>query len=129
MGFVIYYVDNSIDIDKAISIALDSKIQYPAACNAIETLLIHEDVADIFIKKSLPIFSNAGVTLKGDNKSQSLGVSIPATEADWSTEYLDLILSIKIVRNVDEAIEHIRKYSSRHTEAIVTDDKEVAKKF
>jgi len=128
-GICHLYVDNSVDIDKAISIALDSKIQYPAACNAIETLLIHEDVAEMFLKKGIPIFSNAGVTLKGDSKSQSLGVKNIADEADWSTEYLDLILSIKIVRNVDEAIEHIRKYSSRHTEAIVTDDKEVAEKF
>ncbi len=128
-GICHLYVDNSIDIDKAISIALDSKIQYPAACNAIETLLIHEDVAEIFLKKALPIFSNAGVTLKGDARSQSLGVKNKADEVDWSTEYLDLILSIKIVCNADEAIEHIRKYSSRHTEAIVTDNKEVAEKF
>ncbi len=128
-GICHLYVDNSVDIDKAISIALDSKIQYPAACNAIETLLIHEDVAEMFLKKGLPIFSNAGVTLKGDTKSQSLGVKNKADEADWSTEYLDLILSIKIVRNVAEAIEHIRKYSSRHTEAIATDNKEVAEKF
>ncbi len=128
-GICHLYVDASVDIDKAISIALDSKIQYPAACNAIETLLLHENVAEIFLKKSLPVFSNAGVTLKGDTKSQSLGVKNPATDSDWSTEYLDLILSIKIVRNLDEAIEHIRKYSSRHTEAIATDDKEVAEKF
>jgi len=128
-GICHLYIDDSVDIVKAISIALDSKIQYPAACNAIETLLIHEDVAEMFLKKGLSIFSGAGVTLKGDTKSQSLGVKNKADEADWSTEYLDLILSIKIVRNVDEAIEHIRKYSSRHTEAIVTDDKEVAEKF
>ncbi len=128
-GICHLYIDDSVDIAKAISIALDSKIQYPAACNAIETLLIHEDVAEMFLKKGIPIFSNAGVTLKGDSKSQSLGVKNKADEVDWSTEYLDLILSIKIVRNVDEAIEHIRKYSSRHTEAIVTDDKEVAEIF
>jgi len=128
-GICHLYVDASVDIAKAISIALDSKIQYPAACNAIETLLIHENVADMFLKKSLPIFSSAGVTLKGDSKSQSLGVRNPANDADWSTEYLDLILSVKIVRNVDEAIEHIRKYSSRHTEAIATNDNAVAEKF
>ena len=73
-GICHLYVDNSVDIDKAISIALDSKIQYPAACNAIETLLIHEDVAEMFLKKGLPIFSSEGVTLKGDTKSQALGV-------------------------------------------------------
>ena len=128
-GICHLYVDKAVDVDQAISLALDSKIQYPAACNAIETLLIHEDVADMFLKKSLPIFSNAGVTLKGDSKSQSLGVENPATDEDWSIEYLDLILSIKIVQNVDEAIQHIRKYSSRHTEAIATNDKEVAEKF
>ena len=128
-GICHLYVDNSVDIDKAISIALDSKIQYPAACNAIETLLIHEDVAEMFLKKGLPIFSSEGVTLKGDTMSQALGVKNKADESDWSKEYLDLILSIKIVRNVNEAIEHIRKYSSRHTEAIVTDDKMVAEKF
>ncbi len=118
-GICHLYVDDCVSIDQAISIALDSKIQYPAACNAIETLLIHENVADIFLR----------ITIKGDDKSQSLGVENQATEADWSTEYLDLILSIKIVRNVDEAIEHIRKYSSRHTEAIATNDKEIAEKF
>ena len=123
------YVDNSVDVDQAISIALDSKTQYPAACNAIETLLIHEDIADTFLKRSLPIFSDAGVTLKGDIQSQSLGVKNSASDADWSTEYLDLILSVKIVRNVNEAIDHIRKYGSRHTEAIATSDKEVAQKF
>ena len=128
-GICHLYVDNVVDIDKAISIALDSKIQYPAACNAIETLLIHNDVAEIFLKKVLPIFSIEGVTIKGDEKSQSLGVKNKADETDWSTEYLDLTLSIKIVNNIDEAIEHIRKYGSRHTEAIVTDDKEVAEKF
>tara|TARA_B100000579_G_scaffold423080_1_gene425835 strand:- start:1969 stop:3285 length:1317 start_codon:yes stop_codon:yes gene_type:complete len=128
-GICHLYVDSSVDIPQAISLALDSKIQYPAACNAIETLLIHENVADIFLEKSLPIFSNAGVTLRGDTKSQSLGVKNEVTESDWSTEYLDLILSIKIVSNVEEAIDHIRKYSSRHTEAIVTNDKAVAEKF
>jgi len=128
-GICHLYVDASVDIDKAISIALDSKVQYPAACNAIETLLIHESVAEIFLKKSIPIFSNAGVTLKGDTKSQVLGVKNLATDEDWSTEYLDLILSIKIVRNVDEAIAHIRKYSSRHTDAIATNEKKVAEKF
>ena len=90
-GICHLYVDNSVDIDKAISIALDSKIQYPAACNAIETLLIHEDIAEMFLKKGLSIFSSAGVTLKGDTKSQSLGVKNKADEADWSTEYLSLI--------------------------------------
>jgi len=128
-GICHLFIDNDVNIDMALSVALDSKIQYPAACNAIETLLIHENVADMFLKKSLPIFSNEGVTLKGDTKSQALGVKNKADEADWSKEYLDLILSIKIVRNVNEAIEHIRKYSSRHTEAIVTDDKVVAEKF
>ena len=128
-GICHLYVDSSVDVDQAISIALDSKIQYPAACNAIETLLIHENIAEKFIKKSLPIFSNAGVILKGDSKSQSLGVKNLANDQDWSTEYLDLILSIKIVRDVDEAIEHIRKYSSRHTEAIATNDKKIAEKF
>ena len=128
-GICHLYVDASVDIDKAIGLALDSKIQYPAACNAIETLLIHENIAETFLKKSLPIFSNAGVTLRGDRNSQSLGVTNPASEADWSTEYLDLILSVKIVSNVEEAIEHISKYSSRHTEAIATDDKKVAEKF
>ncbi len=128
-GICHLYVDSSVDIDQAINLALDSKIQYPAACNAIETLLIHEDIADLFLQKSLPMFSNAGVILRGDKKSQSLGVENPATDSDWATEYLDLILSIKIVSNFDEAMEHIRKYSSRHTEAIATTDKAVAEKF
>ena len=128
-GICHLYVDSSVDIDQAINLALDSKIQYPAACNAIETLLIHEDIADLFLQRSLPMFANAGVILRGDKKSQSLGVENPATDSDWATEYLDLILSIKIVSNLDEAIKHIRKYSSRHTEAIATTDKVVAQKF
>lgn len=128
-GICHLYIDASVDIDQAISLALDSKIQYPAACNAIETLLIHENVAYEFLNKSIPIFTNAGVELRGDAKSQSLGVKNPATDTDWSTEYLDLILSVKVVRNIDEAIEHIRKYSSRHTEAIATNEKQIAEKF
>lgn len=128
-GICHLYIDSSVDIPQAINLALDSKVQYPAACNSIETLLIHEDIAYSFLQKSLPMFSDAGVILRGDKKSQSLGVENPATDSDWATEYLDLILSIKIVRNLDEAIEHIRKYSSRHTEAIATTDKAVAEKF
>ena len=128
-GICHLYVDSFVDIDQAINLALDSKIQYPAACNAIETLLIHENIAEEFLRKSLPLFANEGVTLKGDAKSQSLGVENAATDEDWSTEYLDLTLSIKIVSNVDQAIEHIRTYSSRHTEAIATNKNEVAEKF
>ncbi|GCE64235.1 glutamate-5-semialdehyde dehydrogenase [cyanobiont of Ornithocercus magnificus] len=123
------YVDAAADINHALRIALDAKTQYPAACNAIETLLIHRDIAASFLKQALPLFHKAGVRLLGDEDSCYLGVTEVATEDDWHREYLDLTLAICTVSDIDSAIDHIRRYGSRHTEAIVTNDKAAARKF
>ncbi len=128
-GICHLYVDSSADLDQALRIAIDSKTQYPAACNAIETLLVHTEVARDFFCKALPAFKKLGVTLLGDAESQSYGVEGAATERDWATEYLDTTLSIKIISGLEEAIEHIRCYGSRHTEAIVANDHQVAELF
>ncbi len=123
------YVDSFADLSKALEIAIDSKCQYPAACNAIETLLVHSQVAPSFLEKAIPAFDKLGVKLLGDEISCSLGVDNKADESDWSTEYLDLILSIKVVNDIDEALDHIRSYGSRHTDAIVTEDDNAANRF
>ena len=109
--------------------SLDSKIQYPAACNAIETLLIHNDIASSFLKKAIPVFESNNVKLKGDKKSVSLGVSFQANEEDWRTEYLDKILSVKIVDSIDDALNHIQEFSSKHTDGIITNNSQNARKF
>tara|TARA_Y100001968_G_C19450442_1_gene768178 strand:- start:6425 stop:7159 length:735 start_codon:yes stop_codon:yes gene_type:complete len=128
-GICHLYIDASSDIDQSVRIAVDSKTQYPAACNSIETLLLHEQIADPFLKKAIPVFNELGVTLKGDEKSCNLGVANVIEKNDWSTEYLDLILSIKVVSDLQEALDHINRYGSRHTDAIVSDDRNVAEKF
>ncbi len=128
-GICHLFVDKDAHIDQAISIAIDSKTQYPAACNAIETLILHQDVAKLFLDKAVPAFENMGVTLLGDKTSQSLGISRHATESDWAEEYLDLKLSVKVVASLKEATDHIQKYGSRHTDGIVTGNIETAEKF
>ncbi len=128
-GICHLYIDKTADLEKALKIALDSKTQYPAACNAIETLLVHEEIAANFLAKAVPLFDSNGVTLLGDKVSRSLGVSQAASEKDWETEYLDMTLSIKVVNSLETALEHINQYGSRHTESIVCEDKETAEKF
>lgn len=121
-GICHLYIDKQADLDKAISIAVDSKTQYPAACNAIETLLIHQNIADIFLPKVAQALANYQVELRGDELSRKI-INIPsATEEDWKTEYSDLILSIKIVPSLEDAITHINTYGSKHTDAIITED-------
>ena len=120
---------NECNIDLAIKVALDSKIQYPAACNSIETLIIHKDKASEFLIKAMPIFKDKNVQLKGDERAVSLGIQVLADEEDWGKEYLDLILSVKIVDNIDDAISHIQRFSSKHTDGIITENKENAAKF
>ena len=123
------YVDAAADIDKAVRVAVDSKSQYPAACNAIETLLVHRAIAKPFLTAALPAFAAAGVQLRGDAESVALGVAESATEEDWSTEYLDLILAVKLVDDLESATDHIRSYGSRHTEVILTEDSQAADRF
>jgi glutamate-5-semialdehyde dehydrogenase len=131
-GICHVYVDRAADVDKAMRITLDSKTQYPAACNAAETLLVHEGIAQRFLPHAVAELKAAGVEVRGCAKTLALsdGQDIaPAIEADWATEYSDLILSIKVVSGLDEAIAHIERYGSGHTEAIVTEDAEAARKF
>ena len=123
------YVDITADIHKAIAIAVDSKTQYPAACNAIETLLVHSAIAPEFLPLVLTALQERGVKLLGCDRTQQIIDVGQATDADWSTEYCDLILSIKVIDSLEEAIAHITTYGSKHTEAIVTEDQAIADIF
>ncbi|MBD3880409.1 glutamate-5-semialdehyde dehydrogenase [Phormidium tenue FACHB-886] len=130
-GICHLYIDKAAEVQKAVPIAVDSKTQYPSACNAIETLLVHREIADRFLPEAAAALQACEVELRGDAQTRALlGETIQeATEADWSTEYSDLILSIKIVDSLEGAIDHINSYGSRHTEAIVTADLEAAQHF
>ena len=129
-GICHLYVDQAADITKAINITVDSKIQYPAACNAIETLLVHSSIAGEFLPQVAAALEAKNVELRGDEGTLKILPNIvPATEIDWQTEYSDLILAIKIVDSLNEAICHIENYGSRHTEAIITEDITAAESF
>ena len=128
-GICHLFIDIEANLEMALSVALDSKIQYPAACNAIETLLVHKDIAPAFLEKAIPLFNSNDVKLIGDKRSVELGLKYKASLDDWKTEYLDLILSIKIVDDLEEAITHIQKYSSKHTDGIITENSNTANKF
>jgi len=128
-GICHLFIDIEANLEMALSVALDSKIQYPAACNAIETLLVHKEIAPVFLEKAIPLFDSNDVKLIGDKRSVELGLSNEASLEDWHTEYLDLILSIKIVDDLDEAITHIQKFSSKHTDGIITENLSTANKF
>ena len=128
-GICHLFIDIEANLEMALSVALDSKIQYPAACNAIETLLVHKDIAPAFLEKAIPLFNSNDVKLIGDKRSVELGLNYEASLEDWETEYLDLILSIKIVDDLEEAITHIQKYSSKHTDGIITENSNTANKF
>ena len=128
-GICHLFVDRAADLQQALRVALDSKTQYPAACNAIETLLVDGAIAPAFLPLAIDAFAEAGVQLRGDAASQALGVGQGASEADWSTEYPDLILSVKVVVDLEAALEHIARYGSRHTDAICTTDVAAADRF
>jgi len=128
-GICHLFIDTEANLEMALSVALDSKIQYPAACNAIETLLVHKDIAPAFLEKAIPLFNSNDVKLIGDKRSVELGLKYEASLEDWKTEYLDLILSIKIVDDLEDAITHIQKYSSKHTDGIITENLNTANKF
>ena len=123
------YVDQEVDVPQAIRVALDAKTQYPAACNAIETLLLHRSSAAPFLEQALPVFAQAGVELRGDAASQALGVSKAAVADDWRTEYSDLILSVRVVDDLQQALDHIAQNGSRHTECICTTNGATAETF
>ena len=128
-GICHLYVDKAADVQKAVAIAVDAKTQYPAACNAIETLLVHQAIASEFLLEAVVALQLRNVELRGDDRTLDILNITAATEADWSTEYSDLILAIKIVDTLDEAIAHINTYGSRHTEAIATENAETAAIF
>ncbi len=128
-GICHIYVDGQADLDMAVKITVDSKCQYVATCNAVETLLVDSKIAKQFLPKVKMALEKRNVELRGCPKTVAIIDVKPATEEDWSTEYLDYILSIKVVNGLDEAIEHINRYSSAHTDAIVTNNREKAEKF
>ncbi len=134
-GICHLYVDAAADIATAVPIAVDSKVQYPAACNAIETLLVHRDAAVAFLPAAGTALQEAGVTVRADEEAHAILIAgglddvEPATVDDWSTEYSDLILAVHVVESLDAAIGHINTYGSRHTEAIVTEDQAAADTF
>jgi glutamate-5-semialdehyde dehydrogenase len=124
------YVDAGADLDKALGIVVNAKVQRPGVCNAAETLLVHEDVADRFVVEAAKALIAEGVELRGDQRSRDLVPDmVPATEEDWATEYLDLILAVRVVPDLETAIDHVRSYGTGHTEAIVTEDRRAADRF
>ncbi len=128
-GICHVYIDSEADIDMAVNIAVDSKCQYVAVCNAAETMLVNEKVADEFLPKFEAALKEKDVEVRGCEKTRSIIDVKEATEQDWGTEYLDYILAVKVVYNTDEAISHINKYGSSHTDTIVTKNKDNAAKF
>ncbi|NIB99426.1 glutamate-5-semialdehyde dehydrogenase [Halobacterium sp. R2-5] len=123
------YVDEDADLDMAEDVAFDAKVQYPAVCNAVETLLVSEVVADDFLPGMVERYEDAGVELRGDDATRDIVDVDPATEEDWETEYGDLELSIKVVEDVYDAVDHVNAHGSKHTESIVTEDDDTAAVF
>jgi glutamate-5-semialdehyde dehydrogenase len=122
-------VDRAADLSMAVKVCYDSKVQYPAVCNAMETLLVDEKVAEAFLPLIARRYEDAGVEMRGDDETRKFIRTVPATNDDWSTEYNDLTVSIKVVRSMDEAAEHINHYGSHHTDAIITSDEDRARLF
>ncbi|MHB8763972.1 MAG: glutamate-5-semialdehyde dehydrogenase [Deferrisomatales bacterium] len=124
------FVDASADLDQAEAIVMNAKVQRPGVCNALETLLVHRDAAPSFLPRVARALEAAGVELRGCPETRALVPSArPATEEDWHAEYLDLILAVRVVGSLDEAVEHIETYGSLHTEVIVTRDYQNAQRF
>lgn len=124
------FVDYNADFDIAEKIVINGKVQRPGVCNALETLLVDERAAAVFLPRMIASLKKLGVEIRACDRTQKIVADVKlATEEDWSAEYLDLILAVKIVRNIDEAMDHIQKYGSMHTESIVTQDKNNAERF
>ena len=124
------YVDKDADLNMAVEICYDAKVQYPAVCNSMETLLIHKDIAKQFLPLIAQKYEEGKVELRGNTKARKILPKIKkASKKDWQTEYLDLILSIKIVESLQEAIDHINYFGSHHTDGIITNNKNIAQKF
>ncbi|ELZ44789.1 gamma-glutamyl phosphate reductase [Halorubrum californiense DSM 19288] len=128
-GICHVYVDEAADLEMAEEVAFDAKVQYPAVCNAVETLLVHESVADDFLPGLVARYEEAGVELRGDERTREVVDVDPATDDDWDTEYGDLELSIRVVDDTYAAVEHVNHHGSKHTESILTEDAETAEAF
>jgi glutamate-5-semialdehyde dehydrogenase len=123
------YVDKDADLGLAVEILVNAKAQRPSVCNAAETLLVHADVADAFVPRALEALKAAGVTVHGDERIARHGDVVPATEDDFRAEYLSLDIAAAVVDSLDDAVDHIRRYGSAHTEAIVTRSQQAARRF
>ena len=124
------FVDASADYEQAQKICINAKVQRPGVCNAMETLLIHQDIAETFVPRIATAMRAQGVDLRGCETTREFAEEVlPATEEDWHAEYLDLTLAVRVVGNIDEAIDHIRKYGSLHTEVIITRDYQNSQRF
>ncbi|MFJ8211521.1 glutamate-5-semialdehyde dehydrogenase [Streptomyces sp. NPDC096033] len=128
------YVDAQADLDMAVDILINSKAQRPSVCNAAETLLVHRDIADAFLPRALAALADAGVTVHGDARvlaaaEESKATALPATDEDWAAEYLSYDIAAAVVDSLDEAVAHIRRWTSGHTEAIVTTSQAAARRF
>ncbi|GAA1556883.1 MULTISPECIES: glutamate-5-semialdehyde dehydrogenase [Streptomyces] len=128
------YVDAQADLDMAVEILVNSKAQRPSVCNAAETLLVHRDIADAFLPRALDALADAGVTVHGDARvlaaaEDSKATAVPATDEDWAAEYLSYDIAAGVVDSLDDAVDHIRRWTSGHTEAIVTTSQAAARRF
>ena len=124
------YVDCAADLDMALAIAVDAKCRRPGVCNAMETLLVHEAVAEAFLPRLADTMDAEGVELRGDERTRALvPMASPASERDWSEEYLDLVLAVRVVGDLEAAMRHIDQYGTRHSDVIVTADDEAARRF
>ena len=129
-GVVHIFIDETARLDWAVEIAHNAKVQRPSVCNAVETLLIHENAVERVLPAVLDRLAESGVTIHGDQVTQdNFFAAVAATDESWATEYHDLDISVKVVKNLDEALEHIAKYSTKHTESIITENVENAERF
>ncbi len=124
------YVEQDADLDRAVDIVINAKCQRPGTCNSAEKLLVHKNIARSFLPKVIPVLRENGVEVRGDEETKRIVPHVkPTTEEDWYTEYLDLIMGVKVVSGLDEAINHINKYGTKHSESILTSDFNKALKF
>jgi glutamate-5-semialdehyde dehydrogenase len=129
-GVVHVYLDESADHDMAVEIVHNAKVQRPSVCNALETLLVHSSAAERLLPAVLARLRDSGVTIHADERASAIFAdAVPATELDWSTEYMSLDLAVRVVDDLDEAMDHIRRYSTHHTESILTNDMARAERF
>ena len=124
------YVDEHADVEQAVSVCYDAKVQYPAVCNAIETVLVHQRIAPAFLPLLAKAYEQAGVEMRGCAATRNLLPQVrPAMAQDWNTEYLDLVVSIRLVDHVEEAVAHVNRHGSGHTDTIITEDRRAAERF